>query len=123
MHYLLSKDFTQIAETSGTIQNTSKIYSVEISDNTQAGSGLILPPLDKFSFANKTLYARCHEVAAVELRVVPFIATSGGSSSGSSSDDISPENYDDPINDMWNNTSAGSTNPNFDQDIDDIYGN
>ena len=39
MRYLLSKDFTQINETTGTIQNVSRIYDVEMSDKAQAKSG------------------------------------------------------------------------------------
>ena len=87
MRYLLTKEFTQINETTGTIQNASRIYSVEISDKAQAKSGFLLPPLNKISFANKTLYARCVEIEAVEICVVPFIVEAGigASSSGSTS--------------------------------------
>ena len=99
MRYFLSKDFIQIAETSGTIQNTSHIYSAEISDNAQAGSGLILPPLKKFSFVDKTLYARCHDVTAVEIRVVPFIVDAGAGASATGSvagfDDFTQDDIDD----------------------------
>ena len=98
MRYFLSKDFTQIAQTSGTIQNTSRIYSAEISDSAQAGSGLILPPLNKISFVNKTLYARCVDVA-VEIRVVPFLTDTTGASSSSGSvagfDDFTQDDVDD----------------------------
>ena len=98
MRYFLSKDFTQIAETSGTIQNTSHIYSAEISDSASAGSGLILPPLNKISFVNKTLYARCVDVA-VEIRVVPFLLTSSAGASSASTvaafDDFTQDDIDD----------------------------
>lgn len=119
MRYFLSKDFTQIAETSGTIQNTSHIYSAEISDNAQAGSGLILPPLKKFSFVDKTLYARCHDVTAVEIRVVPFIVDAGAGGSSNSGGGSSVD-FDADIEDMWNNPPA-SSDTSFASVIDKIY--
>ena len=96
MRYLLSKEFTQINETTGTIQNASRIYSVEISDKAQAKSGFLLPLLNKISFANKTLYARCVEVEAIKICVVPFVAGTGiGTSSNNSSSGFDHFNQND----------------------------
>ena len=94
MIYSVANDFVKINETSGTIQNTSSIFSVEISDKAEIDSGLILPPLNKISFSDKTLYARCiDENMRAELRVVPFVVDMGvGSSSGGSS--IGSDSFD-----------------------------
>ena len=87
MRYVVSGEFTKISETSGTIQNVGNVYPVEVSDKAEADSGLLLYPLNKISFVDKTLYARCVEVEAVEICVVPFVVDMGigASSSGSTS--------------------------------------
>ena len=45
MIYNVTNDFTQLAETAGTIQNNSYIYPVEVSDRAEADSGILLYPL------------------------------------------------------------------------------
>lgn len=82
MRYIVSGEFTKIDETSGTIQNTSKINVVEVSDTNEKGSGIMLYPLDRFTFS-KSLYARCVDGGGAEVRVVPFEvdAQGGGVSS------------------------------------------
>ncbi len=102
LRYPLTKNFTKLSETSGTIQNSSKIYAVEISDNPQAGSGFLLYPLNKISFTDKQLYARCAEVAAVDVYVVPFVVDMGvavGSSSGVSAEGFTEQDLDDIFKD------------------------
>ncbi len=60
-----------------------------------------IPPLNKISFVDKTLYARCVEVEAVEIYVVPFVVDMGVGASSST------------------DTSGFDT---FDQnDVDDIF--
>lgn len=86
--YYVKNEFVKITETSATIQNTSCIYDVEISNKAEPNSGILLRPLNKFSFSDQTIYARCvDEGALVELRVVPFTVDmgAGNSSSGDSS--------------------------------------
>ena len=90
VRYQLTKNFTKISETTGTIQNSSKIYAVEISDKQEANSGFLLNPLSKISYVGKQLYARCADIAAVELRVVPFVVDMGvGNSSDTGGDSSS----------------------------------
>lgn len=82
MRYIVSGEFTKIDETSGTIQNTSKINVVEVSDTNEKGSGIMLYPLDRFTFS-KSIYARCVDGGGAEVRVVPFeagVQRGGGSS-------------------------------------------
>ncbi|MBQ4495115.1 MAG: hypothetical protein II968_05040 [Selenomonadaceae bacterium] len=78
MIYQLSKDFTQIAETTGTIQNTSQIYTLEMSQSNVKDSGIFIYPLSKVSFSNKTIYLRCVDGAGAEARVIPFELVSEG---------------------------------------------
>lgn len=82
MRYIVSGEFTEITETSGTIQNTSKINVVEVSDTNEKGSGIMLYPLDRVTFS-KSIYARCVDGGGAEVRVVPFeVGTQGGGEQG-----------------------------------------
>lgn len=71
MQYLLTKDFTQIEETSGTVQNTDKGAVIEISDTPTVGTGILIYPLQKHTFRDTTVWLRCIDGWA-EARVVPF---------------------------------------------------
>lgn len=112
MRYVVSDDFVQINETSGTVQNASKINIVEVSDSTVKGSGIMLYPMDRFTFST-SIYARCIESGGAEVRVVPFIVDGGGiiitGGGGSSSSQIVPEDQ-------------RATSEDIDSLIDDVFG-
>ena len=75
MIYNVTSSFTRITETAGTIQNNSYIYPIEVSNQAVADSGILLYPLNKFSFSGTQLYLRCIESdKEAEVRVVPFEA-------------------------------------------------
>ena len=100
MRYVVSNEFIKINETAGTIQNVGNIYSVEVSDKAEPDSGILLYPLNKISFTDKTLYIRCVETNGhAEIHVVPFTVDSGGTSTGGIS---APANIatDEQINDL-----------------------
>ena len=101
MLYSLTDSFTKINETSGTIQNSSYIFDVEISHKAENDSGILLRPLNKYSFSDQTIFARCVDGAA-QIRVVPFIVDSGGvissSDSTSGSDSFNQHDVDDIFN-------------------------
>lgn len=78
MIYQLGNDFTQISETTGTIQNTSHINTVEMSQSNVKDSGIFIYPLQTKSFSNKTIYLRCVDGAGAEARVLPFEVGTGG---------------------------------------------
>ena len=71
MIYSVTNEFVKINETSGTIQNNSQT-TVEVSNTPSADTGILLPPLNKFSFNGETLYLRCVDNNFTEIRVVPF---------------------------------------------------
>lgn len=78
MKYLLSKQFTQITETTGTIQNSSHVGTIEMSTSNTPDSGILIYPLQKVSFSDQTIYLRCIDGYA-EARVLPFeLVTEGG---------------------------------------------
>lgn len=92
MRYEVTSDFIKISETSGTIQNVSNVYPVEVSDKAEAGSGILLFPLNKFSFSETVLFMRCAETGGrAEILVTPFTVDmgvgviSGGASTGNHS--------------------------------------
>lgn len=82
MRQLVTDEFSPISETTGTVQNASRINTVEISNTTVKGSGVLLPPLKKASFNDQTLYARCSNGAGAEIIVLPLAIGSGGGGSG-----------------------------------------
>ena len=86
MRYDVTGSFVKISETTGTIQNTSHDYSVEVSRQAVADSGIVLYPLNDFSFSNEVLYMRCIDADGLaEVRVLPFAVNAvagGGSASG-----------------------------------------
>lgn len=105
MKYYAKDTFTQISETSGTIQNASRIYNVEISNQAVVDSGILLFPLNKFSFSDTTLYIRCADKGGwAEIRVVPFLLDFASVSSDATSS-VSFASDDDAlqiIHDGWN---------------------
>ena len=106
--YEVTNEFLKINETKGTIQNTSAINTVEVSDSAAQNSGFFLYPLSKISFNEPAIYLRCVENnASAYVRVVSFVVDSGGSvgggSSSSSSDSsvASDEEIDDLLDDIF----------------------
>ena len=93
MIYAVTSDFVKINETQGTIQNTSRVYDIEVSDKPEPNSGIILFGLNKFSFSG-TKYIRCIGGSA-QVRVVPFATDSTGDNSSSSSSSIDGEHFAD----------------------------
>lgn len=146
MKYLVSKkNFTRINETSGTIQNASQINTVEISDRAELNSGVLLYPLNRCSFSDVTLYARCVDGGGwAEIRVVPFTLNLGVASGGTSSttmlspddatnaiindafndnDIVTDPDADDLVNDMWHSAEPVDTGDGFSDDINAMFNN
>ena len=131
MIYNLTSNFTRLSERTGTIQNSSAHYSIEVSDKNQPGTGIVLKPGETFSFSNQTLYARCEGTHA-DVRVVPFMIAatggSGGSSSGGTDTSGDSSNYDETAGDIWDtsgDTTGDSTqtyDPDWDSELDNIFG-
>ncbi len=129
MLYSIASEFVKINETRGTIQNTSSVYTVEVSDKATADSGYLLYPLNKMSFDGE-VYLRCAEGGGRALiRVVPFLVNSGGGASDSSVtvDDsllIADEDLDTLLDEAFNGdaTSTVPADPEIDQLLDDIFG-
>ena len=103
MRYLLSKEFTKIGRISGTVQNLSQICTLEMAAANEPDTGVLIPPLQKHSIQNTTVYLRCVDGWA-EAGVVPFVLdmeTSSGSGSSPSSDTDEPQvASDEDINEM-----------------------
>ena len=84
MRYTVTNDFIKINETKGTVQNLSQVNAVEVSDKAELNSGILLYPLNKFTFCDETIYLRCTGEIA-EVSVVPFIVDAFAGISGTSS--------------------------------------
>ena len=143
MRYNVTGEFVKISETTGTIQNMSNVYAVEVSNKAEADSGILLYPLNKLSFNAPTLYMRCTDAGGwAECRVVTFIASAATSSSSVTDDFANDDDVEKMLNDIIFSGSTnypggdeadgitdemwGSDNPDtddgFSDAIDDIYG-
>ena len=94
----LSKEFTKLSETTGTVQNTSDKFTLELSNKNELNSGIFIYPHRQCSFKNTQVYLRC-----VNGYVVANIATS--TLDGGSSDLITV----DVANDIWKEDSDTPT--------------
>ena len=119
MNYLLSKEFTQLNETKGTVQNASPIRTIEMSATNEKNSGILIPPRGMIYFSDSVVYLRCVDGGA-EARVVPFKAMRKGGGANE---------FDAPVNDIWNDDTTGDTSgdssafdPDWDSKLDEIFG-
>lgn len=91
----LSKEFTELSETTGTIQNTSDKFTLELSNKNELNSGIFIYPRRQGSFKNTRAYLRCvngYVLANIE---------SDGNSHGAITVDIA--------NDIWKEEDTSST--------------
>lgn len=110
MRYLLSKEFTKISATTGTIQNASNIRTLEMATSAVPESGILISPLQKHTFKDTTIYLRCIDGWA-EACVVLFFVDSGGGSSSSDTQSGGSTVDDSQI----------ATDEEIDQLLDDIF--
>ena len=125
MKYTITGDFTRISSSSGTVQNLSTVQLVEVSNSNALGTGVLLRPLEKISFSGN-IYVRCPAGGRVDISVVPFGASSGGSSSSdttSGGESSGDSTFDADINDMWDNLPDSSDTTEFDSDINNLWDN
>ena len=105
MKFYAKDAFTKLDPTTGTIQNNSLIYDVEVSDKAEVGSGILLHARNKYTFFNQVLYVRCCAKGGwAEVNVVPFLVDSGGIFSGGGSSGVvdDPEHFtDDDLDDIF----------------------
>lgn len=113
MQYLLTKEFTKINETSGTIQNPCRIQTIEMSATNEPGSGILIKPNQQHTFQNATIYLRCVNGDNATARVVPFIVNPGGGGSGGSNSGGGSSTIDD---------SQIATDEQIDDLLDNVFG-
>lgn len=76
MIYECTRDFIRLNETLGTIKNTSKTHTIEMSQTTLPNSGVLIYPAQELQFKGNELYIRC--IDGVErVYVAPFITGNG----------------------------------------------
>lgn len=122
MIYNVTNEFTRLAETAGTIQNNSYIYPIEISNQAVADSGILLYPLNKFTFSGTQLYMRCTDGGAwAEIRVVPFLLDFGTSTATTPAETDTDSDVDELIADALNGDYQ--TDPDADSVINEMLGN
>lgn len=113
MIYTITTEFTKLNETQGTVQNPSNIFTLELSDSNVPDSGVLIYPLNQLSFSG-TKYLRCID-GNTQARVVSFAAVPN---SGTSSDD----SVEDVIDDIWNDDSVDTGEPDeFTDELNYIF--
>ena len=113
MRYILNDDFTQIAETTGTVVNIGNV-AVELSNNTDTRTGILLYPRKRFSFDNATLYARqasgYRGVATIAvIPVVDYHGGGNGSGGGDNVDFATDTEVQEMINNVTHKDTSGTT--------------
>lgn len=125
MIYNVTNNFIAVNETAGTIQNSSYAYTVEVSNKPENDSGILLFPLNKFTFSGTKLYMRCVDGdARARIRVVPFLLDYGGAASISPATDDTQFAADDAVDDIINTAFSGGnvdTEPDADSVVQDMW--
>lgn len=76
MRILVGNSFIQIDLNSGTIQNSSALHSIEISNTNQPNSGYLLFPSKAVTFSGSPVFIRAADSNAnVPVVVVPLLIT------------------------------------------------
>lgn len=92
--YTLTKNYSEIKETRGVLQNLSGDSNIEVTNDTEE-QGILLKPFQKLNF-NQQLYARKAAGAGTALlAVIPFKARSNISESDDADDDDVTFSYED----------------------------
>lgn len=86
--YILTKDFVEISETYGILQNLSGDANIEITNNT-AEQGILLKPFQKVTINQKVFARKVSGGGSAQLIVLPF-----SSDSETSYDDSENYSYD-----------------------------
>jgi len=121
LRYVATKNFTRIGESAGTIQNSSPLYTVEISDRNETGSGILLYPKEKVTVRGSPIYIRCIDGAAY-VNVVTFVVAQSEGGSSSSTDDTQTAS-DDAVDGIINDAFSGNidTDPDADAIAQDMW--
>lgn len=107
MLYEVPSSFIKIDETKGILQNASSSNSLEVSNENEVNSGIILKPGESLSFQDTDIYIRTvgsNKNSAV--RVVPFV--DGFSADNSSSGDFDIRQYDSTGILIYSKDAAGN---------------
>lgn len=73
MRYTVTSNFIKISESAGTIQNTSQIYTLEVSASTTKDSGVLVFSHNTIEFKGSPVYIRCVEDNGfIDVRVLSF---------------------------------------------------
>lgn len=127
MIFNIGANFARLPFATGTVQNVSSLYAVELSEDPSNEGGILLFPREKFSFSRTTLYARCSG-GLVRLNVVAFVDDQSGSDSDSTVVDDSTVATEDELDNLMDEIFSGGSSsadderdPDVDAMIDDVF--
>ena len=129
MRYTVTTEFTTLSEKSGLIQNTSNIYTLEVSPVKTKDSGVLVYPLNSISFKGSPVYVRCVDGGSVDLRVADLNFGTSTVEDNPNTVVIGDQTYtvesganmNSGIDDAFNGNST-PTDDNFNSDLDNIFG-
>ena len=96
--YTLTKNFSEITETSGVMQNLSSDANIEVTDNTD-DAGIILKPFQTLNFSQKLYARKIGNTGTSNLAVVPFHVEEDSESNAT--DESSTDDENDAILDEY----------------------
>ena len=129
MRYTVTPEFTTLSEKSGLIQNTSNIYTLEVSPVKTKDSGVLVFPLNSISFRGSPVYVRCIDGGVIDLRVADLNFDTSTVVDNPNTVVIGDQTYtvesganmNSGIDDAFNGNST-PTDDNFNSDLDNIFG-
>ena len=129
MRYTVTTEFTTLSEKSGLIQNTSNIYTLEVSPVKTKDSGVLVFPLNSISFRGSPVYVRCIDGGVIDLRVADLNFDTSTVVDNPNTVVIGDQTYtvesganmNSGIDDAFNGNST-PTDDNFNSDLDNIFG-
>ena len=130
MRYTVKSEFTTLSENKGTIQNTSPIYTLEVSAYKTKDSGILVYPLNAVTFQGSPVYVRCiDDNGFIDVRVANLFFDSSTVAPDDPNIIIidgvaytveSDSNIDSGIDDAFNGNSV-PTDAGFNSDLDNIF--
>ena len=103
--YTLTKNFSEITETSGVMQNLSSDANVEVTDNTD-DAGIVLKPFQTLNFSQKLYARKIGNTGTCSLAVLSFQSSADDESiiaDENSSSDEDNTNFDE-YNDLFSHS-------------------
>lgn len=117
MIYEISEEYDSIDESTGTLQNTSLIHTIEVANKPDADNGILLYPRQKIVFSELSLWVRCLDGTAY-VRVIPYKLKPGTGADVARALGSEPEEPEEPATPVY----AVAQDSEISEMLKDIFG-